>query len=103
MSAATAIAVLLLNLVFTIVAVAKFGHIGGIGIVYQGSCAVVNSLTIWMHVLVNALSALLLSASNYTMQALSAATRTEIDRAHAKGDWLDIGVCVESLSALLVM
>lgn len=35
---------------------------------------------------------MLLGASNYTMQVLCAPTRAEVDQAHAKGDWLDIGV-----------
>jgi hypothetical protein len=48
------------------------------------------------HVFISALSTLLLSASNYTMQILIAPTRSEVDRAHRgefKGrTWLDIGV-----------
>jgi hypothetical protein len=42
--------------------------------------------------LINALSTILLSASNYTMQCLSAPTRSEVDDAHSTGKWLDIGV-----------
>lgn len=52
----------------------------------------VNAWTTWLHLLINSLSSLLLSASNYTMQCLSSPTRGEVDRAHARGDWLDIGV-----------
>lgn len=88
----TASGVLLLNVIFTIAVAAKFGTDGGIGTAYDGSCGYVNHLTTWLHVLINALSSLLLSASNYTMQALSAPTRQEVDKAHAKGDWMDIGV-----------
>ncbi len=35
---------------------------------------------------------MLLGASNYTMQCLSAPTRSEVDKAHSQGIWLDIGV-----------
>jgi len=38
------------------------------------------------------MSTLLLGASNFAMQVLAAPTREEVDRAHSKGKWLDIGV-----------
>lgn len=44
------------------------------------------------HIFINALSTVLLASSNYTMQVLSSPTRSEIDRAHRMGDWLDVGV-----------
>ncbi|KAH7076743.1 hypothetical protein BKA63DRAFT_288711 [Paraphoma chrysanthemicola] len=44
------------------------------------------------HILINALSTLLLAASNYTMQVLSSPTRKDIDKAHARHEHLDIGV-----------
>jgi hypothetical protein len=45
-----------------------------------------------IHVVVNALSTILLAASNYTMQVLSSPTREDVDKAHAKHKHLDIGV-----------
>ncbi|KAJ5929587.1 hypothetical protein N7454_006537 [Penicillium verhagenii] len=48
--------------------------------IYEGDCAKVH------------LSTGLLSASNYRMQCLAATTRQNIDEAHRKGQWLDIGV-----------
>lgn len=45
-----------------------------------------------IHIVINALSTLLLAASNYTMQVLSSPTRKDIDKAHAKHEHLDIGV-----------
>lgn len=92
LAALTASGVLVLNVIFTIVICLKFGTTGGVGTAYDGSCDYVNNVTTWLHVIINALSSLLLSASNYTMQALSAPTRQEVDRAHSKGDWMDIGV-----------
>lgn len=44
------------------------------------------------HLVINILSTLLLGACNYSMQCLSSPTRAEIDKAHNKGVWLDIGV-----------
>ncbi|TKA83796.1 hypothetical protein B0A55_00078 [Friedmanniomyces simplex] len=91
-SAYTAFSVLMLNFILTIVAATKFGSVKGVGTAFTGSCDTVNSWTTWLHILINALSSILLSASNYTMQCLCSPTRKEIDEAHAKGDWMDIGV-----------
>lgn len=67
----------------------------------QGSCNRANAITTWLHILINGLSSLLLSASNYTMQTLAAPTRSEVDRAHARGSWMDIGVVsVRNLSKI---
>lgn len=60
--------------------------------VYNGSCSEVSRMDIWVHLLINAISTLLLGGSNYCMQCLSAPTRREIDKVHAKGQYLDIGV-----------
>lgn len=46
----------------------------------------------WAHIMINALGTLLLGASNLTLQLLVAPTRKELDEAHVKGTWLDIGV-----------
>jgi hypothetical protein len=52
----------------------------------------VKRLDLWLHLLINLLSTGLLMASNYCMQLQAAPTRADIDRAHARGQWLDIGV-----------
>ncbi|KAI7155269.1 hypothetical protein KC349_g7102 [Hortaea werneckii] len=91
-SAWTAFTILLLNLILTIYAGTSYPHYGGLGLAFEGKCSAVNSWTTWLHVLINGLSSVLLSASNYTMQCLCSPTRKEIDQAHARGDWLDIGV-----------
>ncbi|KAI6829734.1 hypothetical protein KC340_g8408 [Hortaea werneckii] len=91
-SAWTAFAVLLLNLILTIYAGVSYPHSGGLGLAFEGKCSTVNNWTTWLHVLINGLSSILLSASNYTMQCLCSPTREEIDQAHGRGDWLDIGV-----------
>lgn len=50
-----------------------------------------SQLSSAIHIVINVLSTILLSASNYTMQVLSSPTRAEIDRAHGAGRWFDIG------------
>ena len=80
------------NVAVTIWAATKFGVQKGIGTIQDGSCAEARSLSLWLHVAINALSTLLLSASNYTMQCLSSPTRDEVDKAHKQGIRLDIGV-----------
>ncbi|KAI5858024.1 hypothetical protein BZA05DRAFT_331044 [Tricharina praecox] len=84
--------VFLLNLFITIWAVKTFSVTNGLGVVFEGPCAQVKTLSIWIHVLINALGTLALSGSNYAQQCLTSPTREEVDRAHAKGEWLDIGV-----------
>lgn len=91
-SAWTAFTVLMLNFILTIYVAVKFGTDDGVGTAFLGQCDSVNSWTTWIHILINALSSILLSASNYTMQCLCSPTRQEIDKAHARGDWMDIGV-----------
>ena len=83
---------LLINTMFTIYAVSVDHAPGGIGTLFTGSCDEVKKLDIWIHVCLNILGIALLGASNYTMQCLSSPTRAEIDTAHSKGIWLDIGV-----------
>lgn len=63
-----------------------------VGTLFQGSCARVRNLNVWLHLLINVFSTLLLSASNYCMQVLSAPSRAEVDRAHASRHWLHVGV-----------
>jgi uncharacterized protein DUF6536 len=59
---------------------------------YEGNCDKVRKINTGLHLIINLLSSLLLSASNYGMQYLSAPTREEVDVAHAKRSWLSIGV-----------
>jgi hypothetical protein len=62
------------------------------GHIFQGSCTAAKHYNMGLHVVINVLSTLMLGASNYSMQCLSAPTRREIDTAHREGRWLDIGV-----------
>ena len=49
-------------------------------------------MDLWLHVGLNIFGTALIGASNYNMQCLSFPTRDEIDLAHSRGTWLDIGV-----------
>ncbi|EEU37939.1 uncharacterized protein NECHADRAFT_88281 [Fusarium vanettenii 77-13-4] len=61
-------------------------------IIYEGPCTTSKKLNVVLHLLINIFSCVLLSASSYGMQCLSAPTRAEVDRAHAREEWMDIGV-----------
>lgn len=66
---------------------------GGAGvIVYKGSRDRVDKVNVGVHILLNVLATALLMSSNATMQILTAPTREAIDKAHATGRWLDVGV-----------
>ncbi|KAK0862416.1 hypothetical protein LTS02_007174 [Friedmanniomyces endolithicus] len=60
--------------------------------VFTGSCNLSETIITVIELLINVLSTLLLGASNTCAQLLSAPTRQEVDRAHAEGRWLEIGV-----------
>ena len=69
----------------------KVNH-DGRKMIWEGDCEKVRKINTGLHLGLNVLSTLLLSASNYGMQCLSAPTRLEVDMAHAQRRWLDIGV-----------
>ena len=84
--------VLVINLSVMIWVAAGAGLKGGLRTLQHGSCKETKNLSLWLHLAINALSTLLLGASNYTMQCLSSPTREEINAAHRKYKWLDIGI-----------
>ena len=94
--ALTASAAFITNLLITLITVGIFG-IGENGrqILYSGNCNTVERLNTVAHLIINVLSTILLSSSNYSMQCISAPTRTEVDKAHCatrRPKWMDIGV-----------
>ena len=92
--AASVVVVLLINvgLAIYIATNPRYKMERGTGILYSGSCAKTETIGLWLHLGINVLSTLLLSGSNYTQQCLAAPTRSEIDAAHARRRWMDIGV-----------
>jgi hypothetical protein len=78
-----------------LVLIGSFSHGGiknGIGTLAVGDGVYIRRLGASYHVLINIISTILLISSNYAMQILCAPIREELDKAHQKGDWLDIGV-----------
>lgn len=61
-------------------------------ILREGVCSEMRNLNTALHLVINALSSILLAASNFGMQCVSAPTRADVDKAHFAGKWLDIGV-----------
>ncbi|QPC76909.1 hypothetical protein HYE68_007661 [Fusarium pseudograminearum] len=61
-------------------------------IMYEGSCSTTRNMSLVIHLVINVFGSVLLSASNYGMQCLSTPTRADVDRAHAQGKWVDIGI-----------
>ncbi|KAK3329266.1 hypothetical protein B0H66DRAFT_17750 [Apodospora peruviana] len=60
--------------------------------VFTGNCNTASRTNLALHLLINAVSSAVLASSNFFMQVLAAPSRSQIDRAHANGRWLEIGV-----------
>ncbi|PGG95342.1 hypothetical protein AJ79_10113 [Helicocarpus griseus UAMH5409] len=91
-----ATAVLAVNIILTTAAVARaystYGLQGfGSAILYEGSCSLSKNWTSGLHIVINVFSTLVLGASNYCMQSFNAPSRKEVNDAHSRGKWLDIG------------
>ena len=88
-----ALTVLAINVSLLIWIKAKY-HVpnNGSAIVYEGSCSKKTTISVWCHLAINVCSTILLSASNNAMQVLSAPTRADVDKAHNRGLWMDIGI-----------
>ena len=71
--------------------VSKEIHDGMLTISKQ-KCSDITSTVTWLHMGINVLSTLLLGSCNFCMQNLASPTREDVDRAHKKYVWLDIGV-----------
>lgn len=75
-----------------VIVVSKPPVFGGESKLYTGSCSTAYNINTGLHVLVNALSIILLVGGNYVFQVLSSPTRKELAAAHDKKRWLDIGI-----------
>ncbi|KAJ5153644.1 uncharacterized protein N7500_009083 [Penicillium coprophilum] len=84
--------VLVFNVGFVLWAVKHNGLHGGQAVLFIGNCKKSKRISTVFHLVINVLGTLLLGASNYGMQCLCAPTRGDIDRAHSRGKWLDVGV-----------
>ncbi|KAL9594967.1 MAG: hypothetical protein Q9219_006723 [cf. Caloplaca sp. 3 TL-2023] len=84
--------VLLFNVITTVVVTSKHQTAGGVNVLQQGDCTTAQHLGTGLHLLINALGTILLGTSNYCMQCVSAPTRKDINHAHGRSKWLDIGI-----------
>lgn len=84
--------VFLANLVTTIYFRTRWQTVSGLGTIFRGDCSQSHQLSSRLHLAINVLSTILFAASNFCMQHLAAPTRKQIDQAHRKYIWLDIGV-----------
>jgi hypothetical protein len=83
--------VLLVNVILAIV-LSKLGLQEFSNVIYEGSCSSTQRFDALAHVGINILGVITFSSSNYFMQVLNASTRDEVDKAHSRRVWLDIGV-----------
>lgn len=63
-----------------------------IWIFHSSKCLNISAPNTMIHLLLNILLIIVLASSNFFMQICNAPSRQEIDAAHAKQGWLDIGV-----------
>ncbi|KAF1990616.1 hypothetical protein K402DRAFT_460066 [Aulographum hederae CBS 113979] len=70
----------------------KYDTEHGSGVVMRDSCSRVHIADTGIHLALNIVSTCILGASNYCMQGVAAPTREEVDRAHAKTEYVEIGV-----------
>lgn len=88
--------VLAINISFLIWAVLPSSSVeldktSGLGVLYRGNSHKMDELSRVIHLVINVLGTLLLGASNYSLQIMLAPTRAEVDNAHQKRDWVDVG------------
>lgn len=92
--AIAAFVVFILNLSFILWATANRRHTleSGIGTISEQGCSATKRLNTFIHLAINVMSTILLAGSNYCMQCVVAPSRSEVDAAHAREKWFDIGV-----------
>ncbi|KAK5085900.1 hypothetical protein LTR05_005189 [Lithohypha guttulata] len=86
------VVVLMVNIVLMVYLTVNYPRMDGFPVIYRGTCENAERQNTYWHFAINVLSTGLLGASNYCMQLLCAPTRAQLDRAHAGGNWLDIGI-----------
>ncbi|KAF1361824.1 hypothetical protein EJ07DRAFT_154029 [Lizonia empirigonia] len=69
----------------------EYRPVRGTGLIRTANCDQVGNLETGIKIGLNIISKLILGASTYAMQGTTAPTRRELDEAHSKGKWLEIG------------
>ncbi|KAF4435890.1 hypothetical protein F53441_13398 [Fusarium austroafricanum] len=70
----------------------RAGSLNAAFILFQGPCSTSQKINISVHLLLNVFSTLILASSNFFMQIINAPSRADLDRAHARSGWVNIGV-----------
>lgn len=89
--ALAAVVIMLINIITLAVVCAKYPMENNQVSFFVGSCDTTRTVTIIAHLIINILSTILLAYSNYSMQCMNSPTRNEVDAAHSKQKWLNIG------------
>lgn len=80
-------------LVCALIATANIGgSVSEYVVFWSGSCSKANTMNLALHLLLNIASTGILASSNFFMQVLASPSRQEVDAAHAKRKWVDIGI-----------
>lgn len=69
-----------------------WGSLGGTARLFSGSCSKFSQLNLGAHMMINAVSTGLVASSNFFMRALITPTREDMDRAHERSRFVEIGV-----------
>jgi len=68
------------------------GRSDGRWAIFQGSCEAAARVDWGLHAIINIVAMIFFSGANYVFQALTSPTRDEVNAAHVRGRWLDIGI-----------
>lgn len=79
------------NVCVTIWAFVSAPPANSIGTLFTGRCTLTSRLDSGVHAVINIFSSALLGAGSYCMQILVAPSSAEVEAAHAKGKYLEIG------------
>lgn len=63
-----------------------------VSVIWTGKCSTAGTYNTILRAGTTAIATLLIGGSNYCMQCLTAPTRKDLQTAHNKGIWLDVGV-----------
>lgn len=61
-------------------------------LLFKGDCELSSRYNTWLHLAINTISSGVLASSNFFMQVMVAPTRKDVDKAHARSKWVEIGV-----------
>lgn len=75
-----------------VVGIIRVSLFSGDSIIFAGTCSTAKKIDWVLHAVISAFSMVLLAGASYTFQVLSSPTRAEVDKAHGRKKWLDIGI-----------